>query len=429
VSLISLGHLRPIATLLSSNAVAALIIAGGAVLVSRNVTPTTFGGYSYAVQLALSVYPALTLRYEHALPLYGNRRVARTHLLFASIALSIVGTVLLLLIGGLGLDLVAPTIGLEPVILDLFPLIVFAAFSLAIASIHQSAALACGNLTRMAIARVLRALVMVLLQILFVLAISTGVTWLLIADIVANLVQAVFLGVGIGMAGLLPLLRRPLAQLRRRIAVLLKRQSVFPLVSLPHMLVFSALGLLHVTIFGYFFGADALGHYYLMRRLVFGVLGLFSTAIYQHSIADAAKVPKAMVYGVALRASVLVGGVTAVSSGVIAIFGPGMFALVAGSEWAMAGRLAVASIPLILMEPITSTLAFVAVFLGLQKVAFAVAVVQGSIGVGMIAITANLEWNVIDATWASSLATSVFMLCYVMWLLQRARRARSLNKA
>lgn len=414
-------QLYSIGFLLSSNIIAAGTIAGGTLIVSRIVTPSAFGQYSYAAQVALAIYPALTLRFEQALPLIGNRGLAGNYMLLGTLALAVLNTMLLILIWLLGRAVFPDMLGLASPLQDMVLLVALMALSLSLSGIFQSASLMRDNLSRMAIARVLRAVTMVALQLLMVVAISGSATWLLVADLSASLMQALLLAGGAGMAGVSALLRRPLRELFRRLLVLAKRHKTFPLVSLPHLLAHSGLGLLLTSVLGAFYGAMALGQYYLMRKLIYGVLAMFGTAIYQQAIAESAQVQREEVYRVARRALILAGAASSVSAVVILFAGPQLFILAAGKEWALAGQMAIATMPLIVMEPIASTFAFVPVFLGLQQAALRVAVLQGSVGVAAIALAGSLGWSVLSALTVSSIAMSTVMAGYVWWLLHRAK--------
>jgi O-antigen/teichoic acid export membrane protein len=343
-------------------------------------------------------------------------------MLLGTLALAVLNTMLLILIGLIGRAVFPDILGLALPLQDMILLVALMALSLSLAGIFQSASLKRDNLSRMAVARVLRAVTMVGLQLLLVVAISGGATWLLFADLSATLIQAVLLAGGVGMAGVWGLLRRPPRQLFKRLLALAKRHKSFPLISLPHLLAHSGLGLLLTSALGAFYGTAALGQYYLMRKLIYGVLAMFGTAIYQQAIAESAQVQREEVYSIARRALILVGAVSSVSAVIIFFAGPQLFALAAGKEWVLAGQMAMATVPLILMEPITSTFAFVPVFLGLQQAALRVAVLQGSAGVGAIILAGSLEWCVLSALTVSSIAMSSVMAGYVWWLLHRAKR-------
>lgn len=422
MSLVQLRQLRSIGLLLSSNFVAAAVISVGTLLVSRIVAPSAFGTYSYAAQIAVAVYPALTFRYEQALPLLGKRPLARSYLLLGTLIILVITSIFLFFAGRAVLGLLAERLELRQDLNETFSLIVLVAFSLSLAGVYQSASLAVGDTYRMAIARVLRAAVMVALQLIFIVAIGGGATWLLIADLGASLMQAVFLAGGVGVITIFQIFRRPFSQLIRRQLVLAQRHKAFPLIMLPHLLAHSILGLMLTSVLGLFYGTAALGQYYLMRKLIYGVLAQFGTASYQWAIAESAKVQRKEVYGISLRVLLFLGVVTLVSAVVILITGPKLFAFAAGEEWTMAGRMAIAVLPLIIIEPIASALAFVPVFLGLQRIAFGVAVLQGVLGVLTIAGAGLLGWNVLAALAMSSLAMSLVMACYVIWLLRKARK-------
>lgn len=417
-----LFNLKSIGVLLGSNVIAAGIIAGGTLMVSRIVAPDAFGQYSYAAQIALAVYPALTLRFEQALPLLGKRNRAGSYMLLGTLTLAVLNSMLLILLGLAGQTVFPDMLGIAPPFQDMALLAALMALSLSISGIFQSASLMHGNLSRMAVARVFRAASMVALQLLLVVAIGGGATWLMVADLTASLMQALLLAGGVGMTSVWGLLRQPPRQIFNRLSTLAKRHKAFPLITLPHLLVHSGLGILLTSLLGAFYGAAALGQYYLMRKLIFGVLAMFSTAIYQQAIAESARVQHEEVYAVARRALILTGAGTSVCAVIVFFAGPQLFAVAAGKEWALAGQMAITMLPLILMEPITSTFAFVPVFLGLQKIALWAAVLQGSVGVVAIVVTGVLGWSVLPTLTASSIAMSTVMAGYVWWLLYHAKR-------
>lgn len=419
-----LQQLRSVALLVGSNAFATLTIAAGTLFVAQIVDPAEFGKYALAAQVAISIYPVLTFRYEHALPLLGNKKVANLYLA-GCLLLLFITTLLFIIVGLIGLSIPSLAAHVPKGIIDLFPLVGLGAFTLALGSIFQSAALVRGALLHLAIARVLRAVAMASMQIGLALSFGANAAWLLIGEVSANLVHGSILVTAFGLGGVLATIRRPWSQFRRRLIVLGLRYKEFPLITLPHMMVHAGLGVLFATTLGALYGVAALGQYYLMRKLVFGVLGLFGTAFYQHSIAEASRAPRAKLFGVALQALVLMSSVAVVSVGVILLVGSELFILVVGDKWAEAGLMAAASAPLILLEPVTSTLAFLPIFLGLQRIAFVVAVVQGCIGIAAVGIASLLEWDVFNAILVSSLAMSSVMLSYVLWLLTRAQKAKA----
>jgi len=416
-------QLKSVGLLVGSNAFATLTIAVGTFLIAKIVAPAEFGKYALAAQVAVSIYPVLTLRYEHALPLLGNRHASLY--LAGCLLLLFTTTLLFLTLGLIVLTIPALAAYLPKDIIDLIPLVALGAFMLALSSIFQSAALVRGALSHLAIARVLRAIAMVSIQIGLVLSLGASATWLFIGEVSANLVHGSILASVFGLGGVLVSARRPWSQFRRRIIVFGLRYKEFPLVTLPHMMIHAALGVLFAIALGGLYGPAALGQYYLMRKLVFGVLALFGTAFYQHAIAEAARMPRTKLFGVALRVLVLMGGVGVASVGVILLVGPALFTLVVGDKWVEAGLMAAASAPLILLEPVTSALAFLPIFLGHQRIAFAVAVAQGSVGIAAIGIAGLLGWDVITAIVVSSLAVSTVMLSYVFWLLRRAQRVQA----
>ncbi|MFI8667206.1 lipopolysaccharide biosynthesis protein [Qipengyuania sp. NPDC077410] len=415
--------MRKITVLLSSNAVAAALIAVGTLLLSRIVDPATFGSYSYAAQIAVAIYPVLTLRFEQALPLLGKCQTAMLQMLLGIVWLALLASLLFYLAGIVALYFLSTPFSLSAAQAQLFPIIVLTSLALALVSIYQSASLALGNLNGMAIARVMRAIALVGGQLSLAMLIGGGAVWLLVADLGASLLQALLLAYGVSAAALLQVLRRPIRRQLTHLWILARRHRVFPLITLPHLLVHSALVLLMTTTIGAFYGAAILGQYFLMRKLVFGILALFGTAVYQHAISEAASVGRSEVYLVAKRALIVIGTVTAISSLALLLVGEQLFLLAAGAEWALAGQMAIAILPVILMEPITSTFAFVPVFLGLQRTAFIAAIIQGAVGVGVMALAGAVGWGVLAALFATSLSMSFIMAAYVGWLVLQARRA------
>lgn len=415
---------KSIALLLGSNVFATLTLAAGTFFIAKIISPEEFGRYSLAAQVAVSIYPVLTLRYEHALPLMGKRHITTLYIA-GCLLLLFISTLLLLTLGVIGISIPTLSAYLPKDIVNLAPLVGLVAFTLALSSIYQSAALAKGALSHLAIARIIRAVTMVTIQILLALSLGASATWLLIGEISANFVQFAILATAFGLSGVLASYDFSSPRFWQRLIVLGRRYKEFPLFTLPHTISHSILGLLFATILGTLYGAAALGQYYLMRKLVFGVLALFSMAIYQHAIAEAAHLPTAKLFRVAMHALVMMGSAGVVSAGVILVVGPDLFALAVGDKWIEAGFMAIASVPLILLEPLTSILAFLPVFLGHQRIAFAVAVVQGSVGIAAIGIAGWLGWDVIMAIAASSMAMSSVMLAFILWLLMRAQKAKS----
>ena len=423
-----LRRLRPVLMLLSSNAFATLVLAFGTFFVARIVNPAEFARYSLAAQIAVSVYPLLTLRYEHALPVV-RRRSDSSLLLAGCLVLLPVTTLLLFAFGAIGASMPVIANYLPDVDIGLWLLITLGALSLASGSVFQSASLACGTLRHLAIARVLRALAVVAMQIGFVLSLDASATWLLIGEFSGNLLHALILSSACGFSAALVSVRRPWLRLWRRLFIIGKRYKEFPLITLPHAFTHSALGILFAVTLGAIYGASALGQYYLMRKLVFGVLAIFNVAVYQHAVSEAARVPESQLLSVSVRALLLMGGVGIVSAVAIALVGRELFTLVAGSNWSEAALMATASASLIVIEPVAATMAFLPIFLRLQHIAFAVAVLQGSVGIVLIAFSGLLGLDVINAIALSSLGVSVVMLSYVIWLLSRAKKIQSSWKA
>jgi O-antigen/teichoic acid export membrane protein len=415
-----LERLRSIGMLLGSNVLATLIIAGATYLITQIVSPTEFGKYSLLAQSAMTIYPLLTLRYEQALPLVGNRSNANS-LLALCLLLAVTFAALIVLVGSLGLHFAVIAARVPKDVVDQFPLVAIAAFALAVNGAFQSAELSRGTVSNLAVARVLRALAMAFLQIVFVVSIGARAIWLLLGEMSGNLVQAAFLTSALGLFAWSIPAKRFWPRILLRFRVLASRYRVFPIVTLPHMLIHGGLGLVFFSTLGVLYGAASLGLYYLMRKLIFGVLSLFSTAIYQHSIAEAARVPRRNLFRVAVQALVLTSAVTSVVAGLSFLFGPEVFKQILGAKWTDAGSFAAVSAPVILLEPVTSTFAFLPIFLNLQRTAFVVAVVQGLTSIGVLVLANRLGFSAAGAIGLASIAVSALMASYVVWLLLRSR--------
>ena len=195
-----LHQLKSVGVLLGSNTLATATIAAGTLLVTKLTTPVEFGKYAYAAQVAVSIYPLLTLRYEHALPLLGNRRIASSYLL-GCLMLLFATTGILLIFGQIGLSIPIFAAHLPREVSDMFSLVATGAFALALSSIFQAATLGRGTVVHLAIARVLRAIVMVSMQIMLVLLIGAGAYWLLLGEASANLLHAAILAIAFGLGG------------------------------------------------------------------------------------------------------------------------------------------------------------------------------------------------------------------------------------
>lgn len=421
-----LQRFKPVFLLLGSNAFATITLSVGSFLIARIMVPAEYGWYSLAAQISVSAYPLLTLRFENSLPLLGAGR---------SSGLMLIGCLLLLPITFLIYSLVALICSYIPVIssyfpkelIELLPLVAFGALSLALSSVFQSAALARGILKRLAVSRVIRAIAMTAMQIGIAWSLGAGAKWVLIGEISANIVHGAILGSALSLGGVMSA-RRHFIDLWRRILVLLKRYKEFPLITLPHSFMHSGLGLIFTSTLGALYGAAALGQYYLMRKLIFGVIGVFNTAIYQHATAEAARMQQYDLYGVGQRALALMGSIAVLLTCVTILYGPSLFEIAIGNKWGDAGLMAVASAPLIIFEPITSTMSFLPIFLRLQHIAFFVAIVQGCVGIAALGISGLQGWSVITAITVSSLSVSVVMFSYIIWLLLQAKKNMRTNK-
>jgi len=312
---------------------------------------------------------------------------------------------------------------IPPEITRLLPLAIAGALSLSLSSIFQSAALARQKVARVAVARILRAVIMLPSQLGLIFFFGAEAAWLLAGEITANLAHATALGAftprRAGLAITSPRTRGFWRRLRR----IGSRHKDFPIVTLPHAFVHAALGVALASSLGALYGLDTLGQYYLMRKLVFGALAVFSAGIYQAAVADASRATPKQLFDLALRTLIIMTFVTTVSAAIIALAAPALLGVAVGPDWKEAGLMATASLPLIILEPTTMTLAFLPPFLRLQHMAFAVAIAQGLFAIIALNTAAWLGCDVLNALAASAIGASSVMLAYIIFLLRKAKEA------
>lgn len=411
--------------LIGSNSFSALIIAVGTLIITRLLSPQQYGLYSYIAQLSVALYPLLTLRYEQALPLLGNRTIAKSWLVFGSLGLLLIITLLMAVVVATILFLVGD-IELGGILTaSALPLVLFMSSTLAISAVFQFEAISENRLSMIALARVARAIILVVLQVAFVVVFDASALWLVFGESVSNISQAIILAGSRKLEPRRRVLRRSVRVAASQVLKLFSLYLVFPTVNLVHLLSHGALGIVFATVLGMMYGQDALGQYFLMRRLLFGVLSIFVTAVYQNAVAEASQSNEREVYSVAKRSFFPIGLVGMLTGLWVLFFSVQMFEIVAGPQWATAGVIAVASLPLIFFEPLTAVMHFVAVFLKKQKNAFLVSLFQGAVGVLALMIAAKADLSLFQAILASSAAMSTIMCSYIVYLFFLARSVAS----
>lgn len=413
---------QSILMLIVSNASSALIIALGTVLIARFVSPNQYGLYSYICQVSVAFYPLLTLRYEQALPMLRNRKIARSWfvlglfglLLIMTSLMAIIVAAILITVEGLQLGGVLSASDL--------PLVLFMSFTFAIVAIFQFEAISENRLSSIALARVVRAVVLVVCQFGFVFVFGASAIWLVIGDSVSNIIQAIMLSRIRNHDPRRRVLRRSIRLALVQIFKMFSLYLVFPTVNLAHLLSHGALGVIFATSLGAIYGQDALGQYFLMRKLLFGVLSVFITAVYQNAVAEASQSRDFGLYYIALRSLLIIGMVCIFCGGCIFLYSANLFDVFVGPQWVVAGQIAVASLPLILFEPLTSVMHFIAVFLKKQKNAFLVSLLQGSVGIIALVIAGQAEFSLFYAILTSSATMATVMCCYNIYLFNIARK-------
>lgn len=411
--------------LLGSNASSALIIAVGTVVISSLVSPAQYGVYSYIAQLSVALYPLLTLRYEQALPMLRNRKIAKSWLVFGLLGLLLIITSLMVVIVAAILIICEGAVLGGILTVSGLPLVLFMSFTLALSAVFQFEAISENRLSMIALARVARAVVLVVLQVVFVIVFGASGLWLVLGESISNIAQAILLASNRELEPRRRVLRRSFRLAAAQVLKLFSLYLVFPTVNLVHLLSHGALGIVFATVLGMMYGQDALGQYFLMRKLLFGVLSIFITAIYQNAVAEAAQSKEQEVYSIAIRSFFLISLVGALSCLCVLMFSVRLFEFVVGPQWVTAGEIAVASLPLILLEPLTSVMHFVAVFLKKQKYAFLVSLLQGSVGVIALVIAAKADLSLFYAILSSSVAVAMVMCSYNLYLFLLARRVAS----
>lgn len=210
-----------------------------------------------------------------------------------------------------------------------------------------------------------------------------------------------------------------------------KRFRAFALVSVPHAVSHQALVAIQGVTIGALYGPGAMGHYFLMRKVLFGTIGLVSTALYQVCFSEAsrtkgdhAQLRQLWAYSVGMLALVTVP--TAV---VLLFFGEYIFILLFGPEWGDAGVLSAAALPLVIMEPIAAAMAFMPAFLKRQSAAFGWSLVQNLVGIGSIWVISLAGGRIEHAILGSSLAVAGVMLAYAIWLRTAASPPSSTQPA
>ncbi len=411
--------------LLASNVLANAVLFGGVYLLTRLVSPAEFGKYSLLVAITLALQPLFTLRYEHAIPVASSNRAAASLFIFcvfftlfvtgAGFALSVA----LISTGALASNQDGQLSGL---ILLMWP----ACLALALYSTAQATALRAGTLRQLAVSRVARALLVVVGQLSLVFALSSSASSLIAGELVATIIaSAIIIGFSYNRFGrrLISLNNVKLRYLS--VVAALKQFRVFALVGLPHAFAHSAFTALFGILLGAFYGPLALGQYFLMRRMIFGVTVLFSTATYQLSVseASAAKGNPDKLRQLYKSAVGVISIVTIPAALLMVALGEPIFSTLFGSEWGAAGQLATATFLLIAVEPIASAIAFVPVFLKRQNEAFGWSVAQNLAGIASLSGIFAFGGSLTVAILGSSLIVGLVLIAYMARLFHLCKDA------
>ncbi|RYE49442.1 MAG: hypothetical protein EOP24_03160 [Hyphomicrobiales bacterium] len=408
--------LRSSFELLSSNVAANAILFFGVYLLSRLISPSEFGHYAAFQAVILAIYPLLTLRYEYAIPVARTGSTARA-LLVLSLLLSAATTILLSAVALSLRECCLPSGWLSPAVAELVPLMGIAALAASLASIYQLTAVRSGALRAMAVGRVLRAIGMTVVQVLLALVIVRGASSLIVGEIAANFGLAALLA----WASTRYFQTRPTfltARSAKKLWAAAKQFRAFAIVSVPHAVSHQTLMAIQGIAIGALYGASAMGQYFLMRKVLFGTIGLVSTTLYQVCFSEAsrAKGNHARLRQLWTYATGMLMAVTVPIALIFLLFGERIFVAVFGTDWATAGTLSMVAFPLIVMEPIAAALAFMPAFLKQQPAAFGWSLTQNLVGIGSIWTIFLLGGRIEHAILVSSLAVAGVMTAYVIWL-------------
>lgn len=413
--------------LLASNILANAVLFTGVYLITRIVSPAEFGKYSLLFSIALSLQPLLTLRYEHAIPVARSNRTALFLAIFCAVSILAVSS------AGLLLSSTLSYVGYWPLLedgqfADLVLLLPPACLALAMYSTAQTIALRTQKLRQLAVSRVARALLVVLCQLLLVLTFSDNASSLVIGELVATIIaSAIIIRLSIDLFDFRSVSATPPKLLYLNILAALRRFRTFALIGVPHVFSHSAFTALYGILLGVFFGPVALGQYFLMRRMIFGVTALFSTATYQLGVSEASatKGNPDKIEQLFKTALIIIAVPTIPAALLMLAFGEGIFSAVFGNEWAAAGQFAAATFVLIVVEPIASAIAFVPVFLKRQSEAFAWSIGQNLAGIVSLAGIYALEGSAIAAVFGSSLTVSLILVGYMARVFHLCKQSQT----
>jgi len=395
--------------------IANAILFGGVGIISRLISPADLGVASAFLALALAVYPVLTFRYEQAILVTKSSSAAR-YLVFLCLILSITWTVLLSIAGILLLQWPPPLHLMDSAALKHLPLLGPATLALALGAISQMMALRAAALNGLALSRTARAVIIVLAQVLLVMLASRSAASLIAGEILANAVTAGILMRWAPEA--LPRARdfgakRALLRLR----AVATRYRLFAIVTLPHALMHQGLVAVFGISVGSLYGAAAMGHYFLMRRILFGTVGLISVTIYQICLSEAANAEDRdeKIRSLWRFCVLMVAGSAAPLAMLLYFFGEPIFGFAFGNSWTEAGEMSKAAVFLIVMEPLTSALAFIPVFMKRQGAAFMWSLAQNLAGISALFLVWALGGTAYEAIFGSSVAVSSVMIAFVFW--------------
>lgn len=412
---ISRERLLSSSALLSSNVLANAILFLGVFIISKLVTPADLGIASAFLAISLAVYPIFTMRYELAIPVVRSDRTART-LLLLCVILSVAMAVLVSVSAFVAGQCCLPPGRVDSGVIKLLPLMGPAALILAVTAALQMIAIRAGALRHLALFRTLRAVLVVVFQCGLVLLVARSGATLVLGEVLANLGGAlILLAVAIRFLPRREDVNVRAALVRARAAA--RRYKLFAFVSLPHAVIHQSLVALYGVLVGTFYGVTEMGLYFLMRRVIFGTIGLLSVTVYQVCLAEASKAKgdPARIRQLWLYAVALIGVVAAPGAMILIAFGERIFGLVFGAEWAGAGLLSGAAFALIVLEPITSALAFIPVFMKRQPQAFLWSLAQNAAAIVALAAIFFSGGTVFHAILGSSIASALVMGAFINW--------------
>lgn len=196
--------------------------------------------------------------------------------------------------------------------------------------------------------------------------------------------------------------------------------------SLPSTFIDTLVANLPVPLLVKLYGIEAGGYFALVQRVLAVPLGLISTSVadtFHSSLALCARDNPKEMPRLFRRTSLWLFLIGIVPTFLLASFGPTLFRLIFGGQWASAGTLAALSTPWFLTQFIVSPLSRLVFVLSGQemKLVYDILILVGMLSVVMISFRAG--WSLDRTVWAFSLINAVAYIVYYLILIGIINRA------